>query len=217
MHLVWAAGRLLFCPASQKSDQTGHFSSTIASSIRADGPRTAVSIRLSQKCAAMPANEKGGLTAALRQLAAEASAHEFWPKTLSSAEQWSGFCPSTHVLALVPTTPNPTVYGVLLYQTCTFSAPFRRKITCNRGCDGEPVFARANPQAGRRANKTPPKDRPGSPTRNPACLAAGAQGRGPSYPTPKNARKGHFRPRKGILRRIPPKHFSPAMIWRRSP
>jgi hypothetical protein len=59
-----------------------------------------------------------------------------------------GFCQSSQVLAVVPTTPNPAIYGLHLYQTCTFSVPFRRKTARNGGCDGEPVFARANPQAG---------------------------------------------------------------------
>ena len=64
-----------------------------------------------------------------------------------------GFCPSTHVLALVPTTPNPTSYGAFLYETCTFSGPFRQKTARNDGC-GEPVFARADlkPTAAGRQN-----------------------------------------------------------------
>jgi hypothetical protein len=70
---------------------------------------------------------------------------------------WRGFCLSTCVLVLVPTTPNPTGYGLFLYQTCTFSILFQRKSARNRGCGGEPVFARANPQAGRGwADKTRP-------------------------------------------------------------
>jgi hypothetical protein len=55
----------------------------------------------------------------------------------------------------VPTTSNPNTYGVFLYQTCTFSVQFRRKTARNRGCDGEPVFARANPQAGRHSRVKP--------------------------------------------------------------
>jgi hypothetical protein len=49
-----------------------------------------------------------------------------------------GFCLSTHVLATVPTSPNRATYGVFLYQTCTFSVPFRRKTGRNRPLDGGP-------------------------------------------------------------------------------
>jgi hypothetical protein len=80
-----------------------------------------------------------------------------WPRTLSSADSGEGFCLSTHVLALVPTTPNPTVYRVHLYQTCTFSVPFRRKPARNRGCDDVPVFACAIPKP---ATPGPVKRRP---------------------------------------------------------
>jgi hypothetical protein len=46
-------------------------------------------------------------------------------------------------LALGPTTSNPTIYEVFVYQTCAFSAPFRRKTraNANRPLDGEPGFA----------------------------------------------------------------------------
>ena len=87
-----------------------------------------------------------------------------------------GFCPSTPVLALAPTTPNPTIYGLNLYQTCTFSAPFRRKPRPNCRFDCEPVLSRANPKIGRPGPVKPSQNiaRNLSP-RNPASLAARAK------------------------------------------
>ena len=50
--------------------------------------------------------------------------------------------------------------------------------------------------------------------RNPACFwPAGARGRGRAYPTPTNASKGRFRPKKGHSTRNLPKHLRPGMIW----
>jgi hypothetical protein len=66
-----------------------------------------------------------------------------------------GFCLITYVLASVPTAPDSTSYTVFLYQTCTFSVPFRRKTARNRESNGQPVFARANPVAGRRNPASP--------------------------------------------------------------
>jgi hypothetical protein len=45
-------------------------------------------------------------------------------------------------------TPNPTAYGLFVYQTCTFSVPFRRKTARNRGATASRFFApsgRINP------------------------------------------------------------------------
>jgi len=105
------------------------------------------------------------------------------------------FCLSTHVLASVPTPPNPTIYGLHLYHTCTFSVLFRRKTRPNRPADGEPVFARANPQVGRRKPVNPAKMLPRIwPPEIPPVLAARAKDGEDAYPTPKNARNGRFRP-----------------------
>ena len=74
-------------------------------------------------------------------------------------------------MAAVPTTPNPTIYGLHLYQTCTFSVPFRRKTARNRECDGEAVFtasglheaARRGTGLEARGRKTPLQYHPESP------------------------------------------------------
>jgi hypothetical protein len=42
--------------------------------------------------------------------------------------QHEGFCLAPHVLAPLPTTPNPTISELHLYQACTFSVLFRRKL-----------------------------------------------------------------------------------------
>jgi hypothetical protein len=106
-----------------------------------------------------------------------------------------GFCPSTHVLALVPTTSNPAVYGLFVYQTCTLSVPFRRKTARNRGSDGGPVLAGANLQVGpTQAGKTP-KMSPGiSSTEIPPVLAAGAKGGENVLPDAQERKQGPFPP-----------------------
>jgi hypothetical protein len=81
-------------------------------------------------------------------------------------------------------------------KTCTFSVPFRRKPRPNGPVHGEPVFARANPQAGRRWPVSPPKYRPESlPQKSRLFWPLGPRTE-EIPPTPKNAREGRFRPKK---------------------
>ena len=99
-------------------------------------------------------------------------------------------------MALVPTTPNPTVYGVHLYQTSTFRYRFDEEL---------PLIARRRAgfrsresQAGRRKIK-PGHYRPESLPPEISPVLAAEPGTGKSYPTPTNAREGRFRPGRGNL------------------
>jgi len=105
------------------------------------------------------------------------------------------FCPSTPVLALAPTTPNSTVYGVCVYQTCTFSVPFRRKPRPNRPVDGGPFsLARILKPGRRRPTKPQPKCRPESPPPEiPPVFAAKAKD-GESRPSAHERKEGPFPP-----------------------
>jgi hypothetical protein len=78
------------------------------------------------------------------------------------------------------------------------------------GCDGEPVFAGPNLQAGRRR---PVKPRPMSAeslSRNHACFGHPSPRAGTCLPDAHQRNEGPFPPqRNGILRGIQPKHFIP--------
>jgi hypothetical protein len=71
-----------------------------------------------------------------------------------------GFVRAPEVLASVQLRQIQPVTGWTCTKRVPFRCSFRRKTDRNRGCDGEPVFARANPRAGRRR---PVKPRPISP------------------------------------------------------
>jgi hypothetical protein len=138
----------------------------------------------------------------------------FWPRSQLSG-RCEGFCRAPHVLVPAPAAPNPAIYRVLLYQTCTFSVPFRRKTARNRGCGGEPVFA-ASGIHGAGANwgvalaagaRKPPHYRPESlPPEIPPIWPPGPRTE-IAYAAPTNAREGRFRPKKRHSRRVPPKTF----------
>ena len=98
-------------------------------------------------------------------------------------------------MALVPTTSNPTIYGLHVYQMCTFSVPFRRKTRPNRPVEGEPVFARANPQVGRRRPVKPSQNGPESlPQKSRLFLAPRAKDWENCLPNAQQSKEGRFPP-----------------------
>jgi hypothetical protein len=109
----------------------------------------------------------------------------------------SNYAKSNHLGA--PLVPNLYLFG-------TFSTKKR----WNCPFDGEPVFARANPQAGRRRPEKPAQMSLGisSPEISPAW-PAGAKDREDGYLAPTNVTYGHFRPKKRHSTRNPAETFQP--------
>jgi hypothetical protein len=100
-----------------------------------------------------------------------------------------GFCLSTHVLALVPTTPNPTIYGPHL--RFDKKPPAIVAATASR-------FSLARilkPAACSQVKPRPISPAIPSPQVSPVLAAGPKDGDWPTQ-TPKNARKGRFRPKK---------------------
>ena len=104
-----------------------------------------------------------------------------------------GFCPSTDVLALAPTTPNPTVYGVHLYQTCTFSVPFRQKNALIVSGPASRLSLARILKPAELTVKTPPRSRPGPLPEIPPVLDAGP-GRGEVLSDAHQRKGGPFPP-----------------------